>query len=543
LHSHLAADTEALTRFKREGVAIASLKHPNIVQVYGIGSWHEQPYISMEYLHGKSLSAVLKETGPLPAKRAVNIFVQICDAIGHAHEGGIIHRDLKPSNVMVFENDQVKLVDFGIAKILPDAGKDIQKLTQTGALFGTLAYMSPEQWMGKEVTRASDVFSLGCLMYEVLEGNPPLVGATAFETMHKRITESPDSTKLGELAPIILACLAQEPDQRPENTKLIKASLLDPESFHTNTKVKRAPSKLSRKTLLGASVIVFGITVIVTGVVIATHKVDEKPELNDFHIIGRTGQQLASKGDHAAAVPYLRKASELAKRHQQEYPGQNPRIQLQLQMNLAHSLMSEKQIDEAADLMKDVVARFPKHDESDAIYFDALDSLGSFYSSQHNPEAIKWRKELLNYVERKKRSDLHDLMQLRLAQSYCDTGQCLKAIPLLEPLLGRTKARGEDELYAAAMTHLGASYVLRSRLETGSVAQADFERGIKLLRKCLTLDTKDPQDPTTPSVDCARMLLTAYTGKNTEKEWNPKFRKSEQRRKPASALDTVDSSD
>jgi serine/threonine protein kinase len=230
LHPRLLSDDKAIQRFQREAVAVSLLNHPNIVSVLGFGVWNSQPYMAAELIDGISLAELLQRQGHLEKQRALTIFNQILDALNHAHERGIIHRDLKPSNVMLADNDFVKLVDFGIAKVLPESGKEMQKLTQTDAIFGTLLYMSPEQCLGYPVDARADIYAMGCLMYEVLTGVPPLQAETAFALVHKQLTEQPADAELldRELAPVIMQCLEKDPNKRPQSAASLKDLLACP---------------------------------------------------------------------------------------------------------------------------------------------------------------------------------------------------------------------------------------------------------------------------------------------------------------------------
>src|SRR5262249_37806667 len=147
-----------------------------------------QPFIAMDFLDGRALSEVIKNDGPLSPARGVPIFLQACDALAHAHRMGIIHRDLKPSNLMLIDNDGkkdfVKIVDFGIAKIIPQEGDKNLQLTATGEIFGSPLYMSPEQCLGQKLDQRSDIYQMGCLMYEAVAGKPPFKCDTAYETIH-----------------------------------------------------------------------------------------------------------------------------------------------------------------------------------------------------------------------------------------------------------------------------------------------------------------------------------------------------------------------
>ncbi len=198
LHPQLMSSGQALVRFQREARAANQLNHPNVVSVFDCGvtddGWAFQV---MEHIDGKSLSDVLKAESRLPLKRACKIFIQICDALYHAHNKNVIHRDLKPSNVMLLADkthaDTVKIVDFGIAKVLnADAGGDSVQfagLTAKGQVFGSPHYMSPEQCMAAEIDARSDVYAMGCLMYETLSGLPPFMGNSYLETMTAQIKQ------------------------------------------------------------------------------------------------------------------------------------------------------------------------------------------------------------------------------------------------------------------------------------------------------------------------------------------------------------------
>lgn len=229
MHSHLVSDTNALMRFKQEAQATIALEHPNVVKVYqfGItGGEDSKPYIVMDYLEGESLSDRIKREGRVPVKETLQIFSQVCNALEHAHQKGVIHRDLKPSNIMLLPKDGdkpfIKIVDFGIAKILPQEGEAAHRLTQTGDIFGSPMYMSPEQCMGRTVDVRSDVYAIGCVLYESLGGTPPHLGNNVFETFHKHITEIPaslqipgaDKALLNRLDAIIFKALEKEPDKR-----------------------------------------------------------------------------------------------------------------------------------------------------------------------------------------------------------------------------------------------------------------------------------------------------------------------------------------
>lgn len=198
LLSQLMYDQTSKKRFQREAEAASCLEHPNIISVHDFGiAPTGQPYLVMDFLVGESLSDLIKREQRIEQFRAIRIFLQACDALFHAHKKGVIHRDLKSSNLMLVKddsnNDIVKILDFGIAKLMPASGKFPQNLTQTGEVFGSPIYMSPEQCLGQTLDERSDIYSMGTMFYEALVGQPPLVGNTIVDTMQMHVATKPES--------------------------------------------------------------------------------------------------------------------------------------------------------------------------------------------------------------------------------------------------------------------------------------------------------------------------------------------------------------
>lgn len=193
LHPHLIKN-KAMMRFQQEAKAASSLRHPNIISIHDFGTTEQdQPFMVMDFVEGTNCADLIAEQGPLPLPRALEIFSQLCSALEHAHKHGVLHRDLKPSNVMIVNSEKdlhVLLVDFGIAKIL-DSDSSVHQLTQTGELFGSPLYMSPEQCLGQNLDVRSDIYSLGCVFYELLTGKPPLAGQSVMETVLMHINDTP----------------------------------------------------------------------------------------------------------------------------------------------------------------------------------------------------------------------------------------------------------------------------------------------------------------------------------------------------------------
>ncbi len=191
LRSHLLADVESVNRFRTEARAVSALNSKHIIRLFDLDVTVEnQPFLVVELLIGISLADIVKDKGRIPQDEAVGWFCQIAQALQDAHEQGVIHRDLKPSNVVI-DDGMVKIFDFGIAKVLFTEGADKSKLTQTGEVFGSPMYMSPEQCRGSKLDGRSDIYSMGCLMYEVLSGSPPFVGQNIFDTLSKQCNEEP----------------------------------------------------------------------------------------------------------------------------------------------------------------------------------------------------------------------------------------------------------------------------------------------------------------------------------------------------------------
>ena len=187
---------EMIERFQREAKAVAKLADKHVVQVFDFGVDElNRPYYTMELLQGESLAERLARSGPLSVSAAMPIFLQVCDGLSSAHKKGIVHRDLKPGNIFLNRqadgSEAVKVVDFGIAKLMDTRTMDAQKLTSTGSIFGSPLYMSPEQSMGDDIDERSDIYSFGCTLCEALTGRPPFVGATAFATISQHQSMAP----------------------------------------------------------------------------------------------------------------------------------------------------------------------------------------------------------------------------------------------------------------------------------------------------------------------------------------------------------------
>lgn len=233
-----ASGGKALQRFEREAKAVSRLSHPNLAVCHDYGALEDgTPYVVMEFLDGVSLAALLQEHKDIEPLRCVEFFLQVASALGHAHKRGVLHRDLKPGNIMIVRGEGgaecVKVVDFGIAKLYEHDG-EAQRLTETGEVFGSPVYMSPEQAQGLPVDTRADIYSLGCTMYEALSGEPPFLGANVVETIMQQVTAPAKpleqamkgrKTLPAGLAQVVMRCLEKEPEARYRSMDSLRADL------------------------------------------------------------------------------------------------------------------------------------------------------------------------------------------------------------------------------------------------------------------------------------------------------------------------------
>ncbi|WP_224362447.1 protein kinase domain-containing protein [Hyalangium versicolor] len=235
LHAHIATSPGAVARFQREAMLMARLHHPGAVHVYDFGEDKGALFLAMEHVHGETLEAVTFREGSLPVSVAVDVAAQVLEVLEAAHALGIVHRDLKPPNVMLtgeLSSPRAKVLDFGLAQVVDGALQ--ARITASGLVHGTPAYMSPEQCRGERVDARADLYSLGCLLHELITGQPPFGTTPAAEVMSGHLYRPPPP--LRQLRPqldipraleaLVLDCLAKRPEQRPENAQVVRLRLL-----------------------------------------------------------------------------------------------------------------------------------------------------------------------------------------------------------------------------------------------------------------------------------------------------------------------------
>lgn len=292
-----ARDAEMVSRFQHEAKASIGLNHPNIVKTYSTGTSQGVHYFAMEYISGRSLKDVLAESSALLPHRVLNITTQICHALNYAHSKGLIHRDVKPANIMLDEDDNIILTDFGIARIT-----DSTRLTSTGSSMGTPEYMSPEQIQG-DVDERTDIYSLGIVMYEMLTGRVPFQADTPVAVAYKQVHEP--LVKPRKIAPatpselelIILKALEKEPYLRYQSMQAMYNEL--PKEIRSSVAPKRKPEKIEKeeakiKSAVGLITVLVLIALGILGVVSYFHlltgfvEVDSIPNGANVKIDGKS---------------------------------------------------------------------------------------------------------------------------------------------------------------------------------------------------------------------------------------------------------------
>lgn len=251
LHPHLASEKESKARFHREAQSMSRLSHPGITSIYDFGEWDGQFYIAMELLKGIPLNKRIPKYKSMPPAEIVPLLSQTCDALAAAHEIGLIHRDLKPENIVLQEDGTIKLVDFGLA-ILKDTSEE-ERLTLEGMTIGTPHYMSPEQCQGMEVDPRTDIYALGCILYEMLCGDIPFVGDSLMSIMMQQLFAEPvlPSQRKGgadahpALEALAMKALSKDPEGRPGTVQLFQEALIALDES------KKGPERAGQEQLIG----------------------------------------------------------------------------------------------------------------------------------------------------------------------------------------------------------------------------------------------------------------------------------------------------
>jgi serine/threonine-protein kinase len=226
LKPEIAADKKTIERFRNELKFARKIRHKNVCQMYDLNKEEGSHYITMEYVDGKDLKSMIRMMGQLSSGKTISIARQVCEGLEEAHKLGVVHRDLKPQNIMVDEEGNARIMDFGIARSIKEKG-----ITAAGVMIGTPEYMSPEQVEGKDVDQRSDIYSLGVILYEMVTGRVPFEGDTPFTIGVKHKSEEPtDPKELNTQLPedlnlVILRCLEKDKEKRYQSAEEVRAEL------------------------------------------------------------------------------------------------------------------------------------------------------------------------------------------------------------------------------------------------------------------------------------------------------------------------------
>lgn len=305
LRSDLARDPSFVARFRKEALAAAGLNHPGIVAVYDSGE-EPAPYIVMELISGHTLRELIHKGERVPLKRALEIGEGILAALEYSHQAGIVHRDIKPANIMITDHGDVKVMDFGIARALADLGAT---LTSTWNVVGTAQYLSPEQALGEVADLRSDIYSTGCLLYEVLTGKPPFSGETPVSIAYQHVSgiliaPSKIVPELpADIDTLLTVALAKNPDDRYQSAGLMLDDLYKIAGGEVvTTKIAKAPMS-RRKVLIGAISGVAALGLLAAGLFLAKPSTDTSglPQLPN--VVGLTQAEAeALLGDYVVTV-------------------------------------------------------------------------------------------------------------------------------------------------------------------------------------------------------------------------------------------------
>ncbi len=337
MHRVLSQDPHALARFEKEAQACRSLSHQGLVPVHGsCTTTCGEPSLIMDFVDGITFDA-MQERETLTADRTLRLMTKVAEALAGAHEAGVIHRDLKPGNIMITKvngEEQVKVLDFGIARILPTGLDHTQNLTSTGDIFGSPLYMSPEQCKGEEVDEKTDIYSFGCVLHKMLTGKPPFLGHNSLQTILKHVNDDPKpiaNRKLGitsAVERVVLKCLEKDPENRYQSALELRRDLklatagLEPLAKPSADTIKRQ-ARLRRKKNVRILTIVLGtiagLMLLATLILLEcgrensleylTEQIERNPK--DFHALSRRAFTLKSRGLYSEAIRDLTRAIEI----------------------------------------------------------------------------------------------------------------------------------------------------------------------------------------------------------------------------------------
>ncbi len=503
LHSEYLADSDWLQRFQREAKILSRLSHPNIVTFYGYGLHNKTtPYLALEYIEGKSLREVVNQRQRLTPELTISLAIQLCNALDYAHSLGVLHRDLKPNNIMIIDqnNFACKILDFGLAGLIGEGTLADQGLTSTGSLLGTAYYMSPEQCQAVKLDGRADQYSLGCMLYECLQGQPPLIAESMIGLLHLHVNERPrpltdqsGAEALPDgLANAIFRCMAKDPSERYSSMAHLRADLVLCADGRGNEIIEAAPPEKSMKrrafyTPLAVATILIAATISLVAVRNHRTSVDMPAVFKDSRGITHSLQ-----GNDVEWPNYVLKDRPLDcfhyilawinhNRDSRNYAGVMRAYALGLALIGRLESMHALNYKEKSQYLQEACAYFEAHEK------DYKASMGVW---ARNPrEVLYWHGSFLVFLDKSAEAEPYfhkavtasggasisaDLIAVHLAEIFDKTNRSAESIALLNKVLGNGPGLFNPELYCR---------ILESQLKLGQTDEAAITLQ-NLLTKC-----------------------------------------------------------
>ncbi|MBS1990185.1 MAG: serine/threonine protein kinase [Cyanobacteria bacterium SZAS LIN-3] len=496
LHTRMLSDKTSILRFQKEAQAAGNLNHPHIVKIhqYGLDS-NKRPFLVMDYLEGQSLQELIDGNKKLPLEEAARILVDAADGLEQAHKKGVVHRDFKPSNIMLVrteeENDCVKLVDFGIAKLITPAGEEKQNLTQTGEMLGSPNYMSPEQCLMMELDSRSDIYAFGCTMFAAFTGRAPFSSNNIVEIYYKHMNDLPESIAVSrpdlkeapQIDAVILKCMAKDPADRYQTIGEARAAIqaiVDGgkqnivDSLKDQIELNRLKGKARKSKklpVIAVSATVGLIAIVGMGAYYGGH-LSKTPE-QDWHDYYVKGQVSLDEGNYKQADEYLNKALSAARGTGKTLDFIIPTAEelLDLAVITNNRADIEKYQNEISQLQKQYENSFPELAKEIATAVDAVNS----EAKTGKPSAM----EIEHLCQ-----TINDQSKQLISTGYYDRAiEILKSADLLA-----TKALAPNAAVQARTLHnLATAYNLKGEVD---VAYDYYKQAAAFIKKNLA-----PEDP------------------------------------------------